>query len=249
MLAVASPLPSQPSTACAPNLATLVPNAQTRRLLLDDGIQRPLAAGEEPQLAPLLVGGTDRLATVRDLDAVYGAELLRLVPIPERRRCDLVGLYNAVRSVSALAGVEYFSQSRNRFRVLYRQSFFVTDLDSRQPTPDPHVAEIPSRDELLLFQDDSTFGGNLYHAEYLFENRIVTLRLHNLTTMWWSIIPLVRPENFRTVIVVTPTDVGLLFYAVAVAQAPNVGFIRERGQMSLSHRLDALERWLRAQLS
>jgi hypothetical protein len=247
ILAVATPLASQAPQTCPVPLHSLVPDAPTRELLLQGGVQRPLGAGEAPRLAPR-VADADRLASIRTLDTVYGAELLRLLPVPAFRLCDLLGIYNALQSVSALEGIEYFSQSRNRNRILYRASYFVSAVTNREPLPDPEVSAIPASNASLLFQDDTTFGRNVYQAEYLFEPNIVTLRLRNLTTMWWSIFPLVRPENFRTVIVVTPTDAGLLFYAVTAIRAANVGFIRERGQVSLSNRLDALERWLRGQL-
>ena len=183
----------------------------------------------------------EHLRSIVELEPTYGAELLRLMPSAS---CDITTLYNSLRAVSELQGVDYFSASRNRFRVLYHESYFVADPASRAPLPDPVATAAPAVNTRYLFQRDSTFGRNVYEATYLADSRSVYLHLTNLSTMWWSIIPLVPPGNFRTLIVVFPTDAGLLLYAVAALRAIDVSFVRERGQTSLANRLNALERWL-----
>ena len=205
---------ASPAVSCRP-LSSVIADAPLRDELAAGPIQRALAAGDPPSMAPT-PQVEEQLQAIVALEPTYGAELLRLVPTDS---CDLTHLYNALRAVSELRGVEYFSASRNRYRVLYHESFFVADRASRQPVPDPVVASVPSEETLLLYQRDTTFGRNLYEATYVADDHGVALQLSNLTTMWLSIIPLVPPGNFRTLVVAYPTDAGLLLYAVAALRA------------------------------
>ena len=232
---------------CPSQLARVVPDADTRAQLLADGLQVPLT-NDGPALAPELAS---RELIVEWLDAIpvtYGAEVLRLIRGSGDGSCRFTDLYNHLRAVSTLQGIEYYSGSRGYHRTLYRQSYAIAGPDDRTPLPDPVVGSVPELSTLYLVQEDSTFGTNVYQADYRFDGTTITMQVRNLTTMWWSILPLVNPGDFRSVVSVTPTDRGLLFYAAAGIYTINIGGVRERSQSSLRNRLDALERWLRARL-
>ena len=232
---------------CPSQLARVVPDADTRTQLMADGLQVPLT-NDGPALAPELAS---RELMVEWLDAIpvtYGAEVLRLIRGSAGASCRWTDLYNHLRAVSSLQGIEYYSGSRAYHRTLYQQSYAIVGPDDRTPLPDPVVGSVPELSTLYLVQEDSTFGTNVYQADYRFDGTTITMQVRNLTTMWWSILPLVNPGDFRSVVSVTPTDRGLLFYAAAGIYTINIGGVRERSQSSLRNRLDALERWLRARL-
>ena len=107
----------------------------------------------------------------------------------------------------------------------------------------------PRHSSLYLEQEDSTFGSNVYQADFGFDGVSIVMQVENLTTMWWGILPLVAEGDFRSVVTITPTDRGLLFYASAAIHAADLDFARERAQTSLGNRLDALEGWLRLRLA
>ena len=232
---------------CPSELARVVPDADTRTQLLAEGLQVPLTSAG-PTLAPDLAS---RALLVEWLDAIpvtYGAEVLRLIPGSGGASCRWTDLYNHLRAVSTLQGIEYYSGSRGYHRTLYKQSYAIAGPDDRTPLPDPVVSGVPELATLYLVQEDSTFGSNVYQSDYRFDGTTITMQVRNLTTMWWSILPLVNPGDFRSVVSVTPTDQGLLFYAAAGIYTIDIGGVRERSQSSLRNRLDALERWLRARL-
>lgn len=232
---------------CPAQLARVVPDADTRTQLLAAGLQVPLTTAG-PRLAPDLV---NRDLVVEWLDAIpvtYGAEVLRLIRHGAGAGCPWTDLYNHLRAVSTLEGIEYYSASRGSHRTLYQQSYAIAGPDDHTRVPDPVVGGVPARSTLYLVQEDSTFGHNVYRSDYRFDGTTITMQVENLTTMWWSILPLVNPGDFRSVVTVTPTDQGLLFYAAAGIHTISIGGVRERSQSSLRNRLDALERWLRARL-
>ena len=232
---------------CPPPLDRVVPDAEVRTQLLAGGLQVPLTSAG-PTLVPELAS---RARVVEWLDAIpvtYGAEVLRLIRGGAGADCRWTDLYNHLRAVSTLEGIEYYSGSRGSYRTLYRQSYAIAGPEDHTRQPDPVVGSVPEFATLHLFQEDSTFGSNVYQGDYRFDGTAITMQVRNLTTMWWSILPLVNPGHFRSVVTVTPTDRGLLFYAAAGIHTISIGGVRERSQASLRNRLDALERWLRARL-
>ena len=234
--------------ACPAELARLVPDATTRARLQEAGIQVPLVAGATPALAPELPDRTLIEAHLGAIDVTYGAEVLRLLP-GRPASCDWTALYNHLRAVNTLQGIDYFSGSRGHHRTLYQRSHAIIGPADRTPQPDPVASSVPPHSSLFLEQEDSTFGTNVYQADYRFDGVSIAMQIRNLTTMWWSILPLVAAGDFRSVVAIAPTDQGLLFYAAAAIHSVDLDFVRERGQTSLSNRLDALERWLRRRLA
>lgn len=239
---------ANPAGACPAQLSHLVPDAAIRARLQAEGIHRALAPGAAPQLAPQLPAGAAVTAAIDGLEVTYGAEVLRLLR-GSGAGCDWTALYNHLRAVSTLQGIDYFSASRGYYRTLYKRSHAIVGPADRTPQPDPVASSVPRRSSLFMEQEDSTFGSNVYQADFRFDGVSIAMQIRNLTFMWWSILPLVAEGDFRSVVVVTPTDQGLLFYAAAAIHASDFDFIRERAQASLGNRLDALERWLRRRLA
>ena len=233
--------------ACPAELARMVPDATTRARL-QEGIRLPLEAGTKPALLPALPNREAIEAPIAALDVTYGTEVLRLLP-GSRAACDWTALYNHLHTVSGLQGIEYFSHSRGHYRTLYNRSHAIVGPTDRTPQPDPVASAVPRHASLFLEQEDTTFGSNVYQADYRFDGVSIAMQIRNLTTMWWIIFPLVAEGDFRSVVAVTPTDQGLLFYAAAAIHAADLDFVRERAQTSLGNRLDALERWLRGRLA
>ena len=231
---------------CPAQLDRIVPDTATRTQLLAEGLQVPLT-NSGPSLAPNLVNRTLVEEWLDAIPVTYGAEVLRLIR-HHGAPCPWTDLFNHLRAVSTLEGIEYYSASRGYHRTLYRQSYAIAGPDDHTRMTDPVAASVPEHDTMFLIQEDSTFGHNVYQSDFRFDGAAITMQVQNLTTMWWSIVPLVNPGDFRSVVTVTPTDQGLLFYAAAGIHTINIGGVRERSESSLRNRLDALERWLRARL-
>ena len=236
------------AAACPAELDRLVPDAATGARLQQGGIRIPLVTGATPALVPELPNRNAIAAPFAAIGVTYGAEVLRLLP-DSGASCDWSALYNHLRAVSTLQGIEYFSSSRGHYRTLYQRSHAIVGPADRTPQPDPVASSVPRHSSLYLEQEDSTFGSNVYQADFRYDGVSLTMEVRNLTTMWWGILPLVAEGDFRSVVTVTPTDRGLLFYASAAIHAADLDFARERVQTSLGSRLDALEGWLRQRLA
>ncbi len=236
--------------ACPAALEQLVPDAPLRARLLDGGARLALTPEEPPALVPAVPSRdavSEAIVPPPLARRIYGTELLRLFP-QIGHPCDWVRLYDVMRAVSTMQGIQYYSNSRGRYRTLFKRSHVVAGPDDLAPLPDPVATSVPERSTLHLLQEDSTFGSNLFRAEYRFDGVSVAMRIRNVATMWWHVLPLVRAGNYRSLVLLAPTDRGLLVYAAAAIPAPDLPALRERGQVSLRNRVDAVERWLLEQL-
>jgi hypothetical protein len=142
-----------------------------------------------------------------------------------------------------MQGLQYYSVTRDRMRTLFAQSYVVTDPESLHRVPDPLVAEIPPYNKQYIFQEDLTFGKNVYSAGYLSRNEGFVLEYRNLTQMRYYFIPMVKPQDSLTVIMVIPLGEDLLFYGVMAAHAVSLFGLERSREESFYNRLNALYGW------
>lgn len=172
----------------------------------------------------------------------------------ERAAITPRAIYNITRSISTLAGIEYYSASRKRYRIFYKDSYVIDNPKSKIHQPDPLIAAgvlIPDSDMQYLRQRDSSFGDNVYRASYIYQDDITTLEITNLTTMFYTIIPLVQPEQLRTLFAAILTEEGAIFYGVSLVElgAGGVFGLEERAANSFTNRIIAVSDWFADQLT
>ena len=223
-----------------------IPAAQQEELRARGEISRFQGRDHGPLLLP--VPGIARAiqGEMKDLDILVLVEALFIVPVSpeEAAREDFsLRIYNTLRSVSAMKGIEYWSASRERMRVMFQDSFVVKDEKSRSPLPDPLVTEIPGDDSIFIFQHDSSFGKNVYQARYRSQDGSVRLSMRNLTTMYYGILPLVKPEKLRLEIALLPGDDHILFYGCIGVDAFSMFGMEKKTQSSFYNRIKALYTW------
>ncbi|TVQ40973.1 MAG: hypothetical protein EA384_01515 [Spirochaetaceae bacterium] len=248
--AVLLPLPAFSTGPAHRRLPALSPQ---QRALLNSG-ERVLHFYNQPRqiaLLPDTVYGAAITASLHELAPRIGVEALYLLPMPAglpQQDGFALRLYNVLRSVSTMEGIEYYSASRERMRVFYRESYIVADPGSRDRAPDPLVDIVPASDRQFAFQHDSSFGRNTYALDYRFESGQMGLTMINLTRMSYGILPLVGDRNLEIHLVVIPTDDGLLFYGNCGVRVIGLFGMQDRVQASFTNRIDAIYRWFDEQV-
>jgi hypothetical protein len=152
-------------------------------------------------------------------------------------------LYNEALALSTLAGIEYFSASRNRMRTFYETSTVIDGPETKRPLPDPSYRVPPA--ELLIYarQKDLTFGDNIYQYQYYVREDALIFVQENLTTMNVGPIPVVRKNRLRSVIAVLDAGDSLLVYVASMAKAASFPGMNERAGRSFSNRAEAILSW------
>jgi hypothetical protein len=173
-------------------------------------------------------------------------EFLALARLPGRNlvsEAERLAIYNALRSVSRLEGLEYYSASRRQMRLLYKVSHRIASPSARKRMEDPLVNVPPPHDEIWVFQEDTTFGGNVYAVTYDSAPEWVLMRIANQTTIRSMLLPLVQPRNMVLHFLIVPDGEELLFYAVAAARLNGPWARASAVQESFSNRVEAMYRW------
>jgi hypothetical protein len=228
------------------SVASLLTPQLYNRLVNQGELRNSLHGDSPPQLIPEVAARREIEARIRELELTVGTEVLSVYSnesvdfdSPENR----LRIYNILRSMSTMKGIQYYSASRERMRTLFAESYVVDGPDGEQRLPDPVVLEIPSYSKLYALQEDLTFGENIYATEFRYSGDHFLLDSTNLTTMHYFFFPMVKPENSVTLILLIPAGEEILFYGAVGAHTMRLlGLARSR-EDSFYNRLKAIYGW------
>ena len=238
-------------------LPSLLPDDEMR--LLEDGqFLRFHGKGFSPSLLPnteltaaaarRIIGGGLNIGIeglfftpLEDLPPAYAA-------MDEARR--RLRLYNILRSVSTLEGLEYYSASRGKMRLLFEESRAVADAGRpRDVLADPLVKSIPAEDSIILHQKDKTFASNRSTMRFRAEGEAFAAEIVNITPMRYKgLIRVADPGNMQTHLIVVPVREGIVIYGTMAARTRDVRAFLERARNSFTNRVIALTGWYRLRL-
>ncbi|GHV87884.1 hypothetical protein AGMMS50267_02440 [Spirochaetia bacterium] len=156
---------------------------------------------------------------------------------------ERIALYNHAMALSTLAGIQYFSTSRNTMRTFLESSVIIDSPETKKPQPDPvYTGVIP---DLTLYaqQRDLTFGDNIYQYDYHARQDALIFVQNNLTPMKLGIINAIGKEQYRLVIAVVDAGDYLLVYAVSMTRAAALPGLGQRISASFSTRAEAIFKW------
>ncbi|WP_081942225.1 DUF6675 family protein [Spirochaeta lutea] len=152
-------------------------------------------------------------------------------------------LYNTFSRYSTMAGIEYWSESRQRMRTFYIDSYRINPDFPDRPLPDATYQQVPPKEYVTLRQRDASFGDNRYRLTINNYPEGIHARIENLTTMWYKILPIAEPQGVRMDLCLSIKDSYLLFFGSTRLQAPGIFGIRDRAEDSFFNRLIALYNW------
>jgi len=156
-----------------------------------------------------------------------------------------IKLYNILRSVSTLQGLEYYSASRKKMRTLFEESWAVSDpSDSKTKISDPVVNAIPAMDTIYIYQKDKTFGKNFSRMEFRAGKKTFSSTIINITPMRYKgFIKVMDKENLQINFIIIPTAEGLLVYGAMGAETLNIKAFLDKAEDSFKNRVIALSSW------
>jgi hypothetical protein len=185
------------------------------------------------------------------LKPMFGVEvclLHRLPGGPAESPESLLKIYNTLMRVSTLKGTMYYSVTRGRMREFFTESYRIDGPETKNRLPDLVLSKSPPPVNVIFtFQNDSTFGENVYRIDYRSEGGCILMLMENVTKVWYGIFPIVDPGNLAYVILVYPAGDYLLFYSVVCVKGANPFGVLESRTESFYNRIKALDDWFRAQ--
>jgi hypothetical protein len=228
----------------------LIDEPTLARLVAQGEVQSSLSGGVAPSLVPAIAERAEVIAAVRQTGLTTGVELLRLYEgetdfsTPEAH----LRIYNILRSISSMKGLEYYSASRKKMRTLFGQSYVVDGPQSRIPRPDPVAESIPADSTLYVVQEDLTFGENLYTSRVRYGGSYFLVENRNLTTLRYLLMPMVQPGDSLSLLVLVPEGNRILFYGITAARTLRLFGLERSREDSSYNRLQALYGWFTRRL-
>jgi hypothetical protein len=238
------------SLGSAQSTPLLIDEATLAQLTAQGEVQSSLSDGAAPKLVPALPQRSELVATVQQAGLTTGVELLRLYEgkqdfsTPEAH----LGIYNILRSISTMKGIQYYSVTRKKMRTLFAESYVVDNPQAQVPEADPVAESIPAESTLFVFQEDLTFGKILYQSRFRYEDGSFSVQTRNLTTMRYLLLPVVQPGRSLSILVVVPEGNRILFYGATGAHTLQFFGLERSREDSSYNRLQALYGWFTRRL-
>ncbi len=230
-------------------LASRIPPDRAAALARGEELRRS-STGREASVAwaPAhpLAERIERALGEEEPDVVVEALYLWRKPRSSVPEAELLAIYNVLRAVGSLQGIEYWSASRKTMRLFYEESWRVVSPEDRTRVPDEKVGAAPPAETFTVWQKDLSFGGNLNRLDYRTAADGVLLESVNLTRMYYKFVPVAAPGTLKVRVLVLNTDEGLLFWAVSSARAAVVPGVRGKLEDSFGNRAEAVFRWFSA---
>jgi hypothetical protein len=217
----------------------------------DSGINRFYNSEEKAELTPASALSSTVVESANSIDYTVGIESLYFIPkeklddeLLELPRDELLlSLFNTLRSISSLEGIEYYSASRERMRTLFAETWVIRSPDDRTRLPDPIVKSIPEEDTVYIHQKDLTFGKNISEVVYRHEGNALSMSISNETTMRYMLFPLVKKGNMSMQMLILPVKEGIVFYGLSSIDVLDLKIFYDKMRDSFTNRLIALKDW------
>ena len=189
----------------------------------------------------------------RDLDPSVIVETLHIYKKPQEAENgawsekELAELYNGTLAMSTLAGIQYFSASRNSMRTFYETSSVIDGPSTKRQIPDPVYSQPPLELTIYARQKDLTFGDNIYQYDYYAIPGAMIFFQQNLTSLSYGIIPAIGKNKLHSVVAVLDAADYLLVYAASMAKTASLRGMNNRIGNSFTNRANAVIEWFSGQ--
>jgi hypothetical protein len=185
--------------------------------------------------------------SLASLEPAFALESVYLIPLQQEIRNaenPSLFIYNVLRSISTMEGLQYYSHTREKWRELFHESKVINNLEEQREVPDPTVSTIPAYEQIYAFQHDSSFGKNTYTVTYRYGDGAYYLRLVNQSRVrYLGIVPVVSREAMHVYVTVVATDEGLVFYGHAAVDVLTTLGMEDRLRRSFENRVEAIFTW------
>ncbi|MFW6343609.1 MAG: DUF6675 family protein [Sediminispirochaetaceae bacterium] len=236
-----------------PDLDSLLPGKRIEEIRSseENGINRFFTSEEKATLSPASELSSEVQEKAYSIDYSVGVESLFLIPnekIASRMLSlspedYLLELYTILRSISTLEGIEYYSASRDRMRLLFEESWVIESPQDPAKLPDPADSSIPDRDTLYIHQKDLTFGKSMSKVVYRHEENALSMSITNETTMRYMFFPLLKKGNVSMQMLILPVKEGIVFYGLSTVDVMDLKVFHNKMRDSFTNRLNALKDW------
>ncbi|NOY08939.1 MAG: hypothetical protein GXP33_08870 [Spirochaetes bacterium] len=183
---------------------------------------------------------------LKELKPTIGVELIKILQmdnIDTHSEKTFLLIYNILHSISTLKGINYFSVTRRKERILFYDSYVIDSPDKENRVKDPFFKKILTDNKLYIFQHDSTLGKNIYLVKYFSNKDRIIMRTENITMIKYLFVPLINKHKLINYFIIIPGSRSILFYGASFAQFNSIIPVSGKRADSFYNRLKAMYSW------
>lgn len=224
--------------------------ADNREILISEG-ELSLFHNEKfiPEIIPNSSLTTRIMDSYREKDINLGTEFmvlyrdLDLEDLENSTEDYLLNYYNTLANLSSLQGINYWSNSRQKYRLLFEESWFIDSPEDMNRVDDPIFTVLNGETSYFIHQKDKTFGDSESKVTYKAADDALNMTIVNETPLKITVIKAVDKKNLTIDMLIVPTDKGLLCYGLISAKTIKFKLLEERASNSFYYRIVAINNW------
>lgn len=166
----------------------------------------------------------------------------------------LLLLYNAMSRVSRQKGITYISRRAGyKPKVLFSESHYIETANKKSaPLQDPVSKKLPKNETRFVFQEDTSFGGNVYEQKWETGMDEIFVAVTNLTAMRYHGITALKEREQTISVSASLLSDGILISSSAVIRkhkkTMTVFVVKLDLADSFMRRVASVHEWLKAQI-
>lgn len=226
-------------------LEKLLPEDVITDLLETGKARKTMYKSQNPVLTcyPDNLLGSRSAEFINEIQSVFLVESLYLYKKPDSaKEISVKEVGKILRSLSTLKGIQYYSETSNKFKVLYKESYVTEKTNKKVVLPDP-VGDLTGELEIYALMEDNMLGKNLYRFLYMEDGDSTGFYANNIDKMNFGLIKIVEPENMRISLIVTDLGDYLLAYGVIGLDFFVIPGMENMINSSFTNRADAFFVW------
>jgi len=198
-------------------------------------------------LVPHIPEKNSIIKKISELEPAVCVEVLSFFPIKngsvKEKDIVLLKIFNILHSLSTMQGIYYYSESRKKDFILYRDAFVVENPETKMPVEDPKFHSLQSISSIYSFFNDSSLGKYICSINYFCSDTYVIMEMENETSINYMFVPIVRPEGLLSYLIVLPFENEIIVYSLSCLKITNFFGIADGKIESLYNRIKAVYNW------
>lgn len=242
----------------AASLRSILPSVDDEtysKILSGEIVSETTTDGDLSIIAPSSSLVEEKIDYILSLEKGFGVALGSLVEYPEGWKGmtgeeKKLALYNTLLKISTQKGLTYIShRAGDKEKTLFEDAYMLSSENKKDRIDDPVVTSVPDYAEYYAYQDDTSFGGNVYSLTYTSDGDEIFMDIKNNNDLHLMGINLVKKGKVNMSLDFTEVDEGIYVYALASVKDKkpkiNILFYTVDLELSFYNRIVALSKWFR----
>ncbi len=191
--------------------------------------------------------------------AGFAVASVSFIPYPQKwksmdSRSRMLLMYDILGRISTQKGITYISRRAGyKPKELFSESYYINNPDDTKTVlPDPVPSVIPESEVRYVYQNDTSFDGNVYRGTYTSTGNELYFEVTNCTAMKYHGITCLKENELAMCFSVYPAEEGIIVNSGAIVTGHkthvNILFMDVNLSDSFKRRTEALHTWYRNQV-